>query len=612
MAIWSIWPNNPAPGATSGDNVSASQWVSGLRFRTTQPGLLVGLRWYGVGTGARVINLYTNSGTLLATTNTGNTALGWTSSNFGTPVSIQACTTYVATCYSPTGALAYTNGGLASKTMNGPLIALADKFDGINAVYAANAGNVFPTTDITLSYNMWVDLLFEDSLPAPLVPRIAPGAMAAGPPGNVWIPPYMVRGNDPQPTPLVEVTTDPNAQLFLPPPDSGSNPGGWPSWWVFIPGFAFTATNWPITISASVGSSATALRATAKAINASQAAGVSLVKNAVKPVLASLAQTVSRTSAASKPIQATSSTSAQVSRASSKTLSSTVSTVLSLLRASTKSASTTSATSVTVRRSLAKSLTSTAIGSSSSIIKAIQKPINAAQSLNISIKRDSTKALSATSPTSPTVKRAATKSATTTQASTSSLASRVVGKVVTLTQGSTSTLSKRALAKTVSMTQVTAASVSRAATKSLSATQAQSSTVRRAAGKVISASSVVSAVLSMISNRKITITTQVATVPSIARALSKRVTATVGTTSTVRRAVAKTISAAQSASSSAVASRTFHVLITATQGITARLQLMPTIKLTTAALFRFLPEKAAVVREWDGTKWIVRRVFRKR
>lgn len=121
----------------------------GVKFRSTLYGLITGIRFYKgtSNTGAHVGNLWTTSGTQLATaTFTNETASGWQQVGFATPVAVTANTVYVASYFAPNGGYAFdsfyfANGGF----QNGPLYFLRDGENGGNGIYAYNASTTFPT-----------------------------------------------------------------------------------------------------------------------------------------------------------------------------------------------------------------------------------------------------------------------------------------------------------------------------------------------------------------------------------------------------------------------------------------------------------------------------------
>src|SRR5262249_28834989 len=78
----------------------------GVKFRADVAGRVTGARFYKASgnTGTHVANLWTSSGTLLATATFSNeTSSGWQSVIFATPVQIQANTVYVISYHTNTG-----------------------------------------------------------------------------------------------------------------------------------------------------------------------------------------------------------------------------------------------------------------------------------------------------------------------------------------------------------------------------------------------------------------------------------------------------------------------------------------------------------------------------
>jgi hypothetical protein len=162
----------------------------GVKFRTDSAGYINGIRFYkgATNTGPHVGNLWTSTGTLLATaTFSGETASGWQQVLFGAPVQVQANTTYVASYHTNTGNYAADGGAFAAKGVdNGYLHALGNGVDGANGVYLYGS-SAFPN----LSYNAtnyWVDVVFNTVLvdtvppslvgqaPAPNATRVSTGA----------------------------------------------------------------------------------------------------------------------------------------------------------------------------------------------------------------------------------------------------------------------------------------------------------------------------------------------------------------------------------------------------------------------------------------------------
>ena len=131
----------------------------GVKFVASEAGSIAGLKYYrGTGdTGTHIGSLWSSTGQLLATaTFAAETASGWQTVYFSSPVTIAPDTTYVASYhsnghYAATGdyfGAIYTNGSLATP---GPAA----------GVYTYGAGNLFPTS--TSNANYWVDVLFVSS-----------------------------------------------------------------------------------------------------------------------------------------------------------------------------------------------------------------------------------------------------------------------------------------------------------------------------------------------------------------------------------------------------------------------------------------------------------------
>ena len=110
----------------------------------------------------------------------GETASGWQTVTFTTPVAIAANTTYVASYFSPTGYYSSTNPYFSTATTNGYLTALANGTDGSNGVYLYTATGAFPINGFQ-SQNNWVDVVFTPNVtPDTTPPTISMTAPAAG------------------------------------------------------------------------------------------------------------------------------------------------------------------------------------------------------------------------------------------------------------------------------------------------------------------------------------------------------------------------------------------------------------------------------------------------
>ncbi|BBH67980.1 hypothetical protein ACTI_46650 [Actinoplanes sp. OR16] len=158
---YSVWPSTAVPGTPADADTSAVE--VGMRFRSDVAGQVTGVRFYkGSGnSGTHVGHLWSATGTSLGTvTFTGETATGWQTATFATPVPIAANTTYVVSYYAPVGRYAANEDYFATAGVdNGPLHALQDGADGANGLYRYGSGGGFPA-DTWQSSNYWVDVVF--------------------------------------------------------------------------------------------------------------------------------------------------------------------------------------------------------------------------------------------------------------------------------------------------------------------------------------------------------------------------------------------------------------------------------------------------------------------
>jgi hypothetical protein len=178
------WSVSATPTNTS---VSDNHGVElGLKFRPDANGYITGVRFYkGAGNGgAHVGNLWTVGGVRLATvTFTNESASGWQTAAFSSPVAVTAGTDYVISYYAPQGHYAFDSQYFASAGVdNPPLHALKAGADGPNAVYVYAAASAFPTSASSVSPNYWVDAVFEAAVggPAPAVTAQSPAPGATG------------------------------------------------------------------------------------------------------------------------------------------------------------------------------------------------------------------------------------------------------------------------------------------------------------------------------------------------------------------------------------------------------------------------------------------------
>ena len=185
--IWGAGTTPATPAETTDDNAVEV----GVKFRASSAGKVAGIRFYkgATNTGTHVGRLWTRTGTLLATaTFTNETATGWQTVRFASPVDITPGVTYVASYHAPNGNYASNLNYFTAAVDSGPLRALRDGEDGGNGLYGYGPSGTFPT-GVYKSENYWVDVLFETGADttAPTVATVAParGATNVAPTANV-------------------------------------------------------------------------------------------------------------------------------------------------------------------------------------------------------------------------------------------------------------------------------------------------------------------------------------------------------------------------------------------------------------------------------------------
>ncbi|HVZ19706.1 MAG TPA: DUF4082 domain-containing protein [Vicinamibacterales bacterium] len=155
----SLWTTSTTPGPLEPE---AAALELGMKFTSDVAGYVTGVRFYkyAQNTGTHVGNLWSASGTRLGTvTFSGESASGWQTATFATPIAIAANTTYVISYHTNTGYYPSTNPGFATAVNTPPLHGLADGASGGNGVYAYSASSVFPSQSWQSS-NYWVDVVF--------------------------------------------------------------------------------------------------------------------------------------------------------------------------------------------------------------------------------------------------------------------------------------------------------------------------------------------------------------------------------------------------------------------------------------------------------------------
>jgi hypothetical protein len=186
--VQSLWPTAVPTNTDSSDPNSVNV---GLRFHSTAPGQILGVRFYKGprNTGTHVGSLWSASGSLLGKVTFGNeTATGWQTATFATPVDITPFTTYEVSYLAPHGHYAYDNNYFKAAHQNGDLVANQATPQYANGVYTYSSVTAHPAVSSPQTSNYWVDVLFQPSSvasPTPVVtssrPSPSPSKTAASP-----------------------------------------------------------------------------------------------------------------------------------------------------------------------------------------------------------------------------------------------------------------------------------------------------------------------------------------------------------------------------------------------------------------------------------------------
>ncbi len=171
------WNSSSTPvQVDSGDGGSIEV---GVRFRADYSGFITGIRFYksSANTGTHLGNLWTNTGTLLASaTFTGETASGWQQVNFSSPVAITANTVYVASYFAPNGHYSADPNFFAFQGLdNPPIHLLQNGVAGADGIYSYSSSSTFPLSTYN-SANYWVDVVY---IPGSSMPGAPPALLAS-------------------------------------------------------------------------------------------------------------------------------------------------------------------------------------------------------------------------------------------------------------------------------------------------------------------------------------------------------------------------------------------------------------------------------------------------
>jgi hypothetical protein len=144
------------------DSTDTDAVVVGVKFKADSAGSITGIRFYKAAnnTGTHVGGLWSSTGTLLREgTFSGESASGWQTLTFSTPVDITAGTTYVASYLAPNGHYSVTGSAFSSGPFDTPPLHALANADSPNGVYRYSTTHAFPSSSFQ-SANYWVDVLF--------------------------------------------------------------------------------------------------------------------------------------------------------------------------------------------------------------------------------------------------------------------------------------------------------------------------------------------------------------------------------------------------------------------------------------------------------------------
>jgi hypothetical protein len=135
----------------------------GMKFTSDVAGTVTGVRFYkySQNTGTHTGSIWSAAGALLGTvTFSGESASGWQTATFTTPIAIAANTTYIVSYHTNTGRYAATTPGFNTAIDRAPLHVPTSAASGGNGVYRYGSTSAFPNQTFNAS-NYWVDVIFR-------------------------------------------------------------------------------------------------------------------------------------------------------------------------------------------------------------------------------------------------------------------------------------------------------------------------------------------------------------------------------------------------------------------------------------------------------------------
>ncbi|AWN52476.1 Mo-co oxidoreductase dimerization domain protein [Methylobacterium sp. 17Sr1-1] len=155
----SLFSSSATPAVANESDTGAVEL--GVKFQASSAGTVSAIKFYkgSQNTGTHTGTLWSSTGQALATaTFTNESASGWQTATFSSPVALTAGATYTASYHTNTGHYSTTTNGFANAVTNGPLTAPSTG----NGVYAYGSSSLFPTSTYQ-NTNYWVDVVFNPS-----------------------------------------------------------------------------------------------------------------------------------------------------------------------------------------------------------------------------------------------------------------------------------------------------------------------------------------------------------------------------------------------------------------------------------------------------------------
>lgn len=179
LCVWIAAPAAVADSLWNGGGSPAGYTTSfplelGMQFEVSEPGQIQGVSFYKAPNDAATshqVHLWSSSGQVLATGQTSSeSASGWQTATFPSPVSIQANTIYVASYFTSSGAFSYSIGSFNNPLTAGAITAPSNtQASPGNGLFMQSSSSTFPLTG-GYGTNFWVDVQFEPTATAPTGP----------------------------------------------------------------------------------------------------------------------------------------------------------------------------------------------------------------------------------------------------------------------------------------------------------------------------------------------------------------------------------------------------------------------------------------------------------